>query len=273
MGIINVTPDSFSDAGRFLQLGAALERARTMIAAGADLLDIGGESSRPSAGIVTQEEEIARVIPLIEHIRLESDICISIDTTKPAVMRAAVSAGANVINDITALGSDESLETAFQLQVPVCLMHMQGTPGTMQDHPQYPRGVVEEINDFFDKTIQRCLSYGIPGHRLILDPGFGFGKSVQHNLQIIKYFERFKCHNLPVMLGVSRKSTLGVVLNKPLNERLMAGVSLTSIAALYGAAMIRTHDIDETKQALQMTYAVMQAANEEHKEDRINGSM
>lgn len=269
MGIINVTPDSFSDAGNHLQLDAARDQARSMIDAGADLLDIGGESSRPFAEPVTVQEELARVIPLIKHIRSESDICISIDTTKSDVMRAAVHAGAGLINDITALNNKESLLAARELQVPVCLMHMQGTPNSMQVHPEYPRGVIREINDFFSKRIEQCLATGLSREHLILDPGFGFGKSVNHNLQIIKYFEQFKCHHLPVMLGVSRKNTLGVVLNKAVNERLMAGIALTTMAALHGAAIIRTHDVEETKQAVLMTQAVMQAAYEEPGEECI----
>lgn len=269
MGIINVTPDSFSDAGNYLQLDAALEHARSMIHAGADILDIGGESSRPFANPVTVQEELARVIPLIKHIRSESDICISVDTTKSDVMRAAVHVGAGLINDITALTNKESLLAARELQVPVCLMHMQGTPHSMQVRPEYPRGVINEINDFFSNRIEQCLATGLPREHLILDPGFGFGKSVIHNLQIIKYFEQFKCHRLPVMLGVSRKNTLGVVLNKAVNERLIAGIALTTIAALHGAAIIRTHDVEETKQAVLMTQAVMQAAYEEPNEEGI----
>lgn len=262
MGILNVTPDSFSDAGRYFQVDTALKQARALIAAGADLLDIGGESTRPSAEIISHDEEIQRIVPVIEHIRAESDICISIDTSKPAVMHAAVRAGAGVINDITALHSEVSLQTALQLQVPVCMMHMQGTPRTMQERPDYPRGVIAEINDFFYRQIDRCVTYGLPREHLVLDPGFGFGKTAQHNLQIMKHFEQFKCHGLPVMLGASRKNTLGLVLDKPVGERLIGGLALSTIAALKGAAMIRTHDVDETKQALLMTRAVMQADNE-----------
>ena len=265
MGILNVTPDSFSDAGRYFQLDTALKHARALIAAGADLLDIGGESTRPSAGIVSLDEEIQRVVPLIERIRAESDISISVDTSKPAVMHAAVSAGAGVINDITALHSEDSLQAAIQLQVPVCIMHMQGTPRNMQERPDYPRGVITEINEFFGRQIERCVAYGLPREHLVLDPGFGFGKTVQHNLQIVKHFEQFKCHGLPVMLGASRKNTLGVLLDKPVSERLIAGVALTTIAALNGVSMIRTHDVDETKQALLMASAVMQADKEQYR--------
>lgn len=273
MGILNVTPDSFSDAGCYLHLDKALQHARAMIAAGADLLDIGGESTRPFADKVSIDEEKQRIIPLIERIRAESDICISVDTSKPGVMYAAVAAGAGVINDITALNGEESLQTALQLQVPVCLMHMQGIPRNMQERPEYPHGVVTEINEFFDRQIERCVTFGLPREHLILDPGFGFGKTVQHNLQIIKHFEQFKCHGLPVMLGASRKNTLGVVLDKPVSERLIGGITLTTIAALKGAAMIRTHDVDETRQALLMTRAVMRADTEQIIEDRFNDSM
>ena len=273
MGIINVTPDSFFDGGVCFQQDNALKQARKMIAAGADLLDIGGESSRPGALPVSIDEELARVIPLIERLRAESDICISIDTTKAEVMRAAVSSGAGVINDIMALLDNTSLMAAVELQVPVCLMHMQGTPPTMQESPQYQHDVIDDINDFFYIQLERCMAAGLQRWQLILDPGFGFGKTVQHNLKITKQLGRFKRHHLPIMLGVSRKSTLGVVLGKPANERLFAGVALNVIATLNGVAMVRTHDVEETKQALLMTKAIMDVDNVLQSGDNADDTM
>jgi dihydropteroate synthase len=273
MGIINVTPDSFYDGGVCFQQDMALKQARQMIAAGVDVLDIGGESSRPGALPVSLDEELTRVIPLIEAIRAESDVCISIDTTKAEVMQRAVCAGAGMINDIMALQTSSSLKAALELQVPVCLMHMQGTPRTMQESPHYFGDVIEEINDFFDMQVERCLNAGMHRWQLLLDPGFGFGKSVQHNLKIIKRMDAFMQHNLPIMLGVSRKSTLGAVLGKPANERLLASVALNVIATLNGVAMIRTHDVEETKQALLMTKAIMEIDNQEQSGDSADDTM
>ena len=256
MGIVNVTPDSFSDGGYCMDAQQALSHARKLMVAGADVLDIGGESSRPGAQPVIVDEELSRVIPVIELIRHESSICISIDTSKPVVMRAAVAAGANIINDITALQYEDALATAAELAVPVCLMHMQGTPKTMQDAPSYPQGVVQAVNDFFSFQITRCLQAGIQREHLILDPGFGFGKSVAHNLQLLNQLHAFTKHQLPLLLGVSRKSTLGSVLNKPVDARVMGGIAVAVWASLQGIAMLRTHDVDETKQALLMIEAV-----------------
>jgi dihydropteroate synthase len=215
MGIVNVTPDSFSDGGHYFNPDAAWEQALTLIAQGADILDIGGESARPGAKTVTVEEELKRVIPLIKRLHAEQDICLSIDTCKAAVMRAAVAAGAGMINDVAALSEDESLKAAAELRVPVCLMHRQGTPLTMQQNPFYYKDVVDDVNDFFQERIDRCVSAGLPRENLILDPGFGMGKSVSHNLKLINQLQQFARHNLPILLGVSRKSTLGIILHKP----------------------------------------------------------
>lgn len=260
MGVLNITPDSFSDGGHCFDPHSALSHARKLIAAGADLIDVGGESSRPGAIPVSTDEELARVIPVVELIRQESSVCISIDTSKAAVMRAAIAAGANMINDITSLRSDDALLAAVDLDVPVCLMHMQGTPDMMQDAPCYKTGLVDEINQFFEFQIERCLKAGIQREQLILDPGFGFGKSVEHNLVLLNFLEKFKIHRLPVLLGVSRKSTLGVVLNKPVAERLIAGIAVAVLASLRGVAILRTHDVNETKQALLMVEAIAMSA-------------
>lgn len=260
MGVINRTPDSFSDGGQCLDQDSALKHALNLIAFGADILDIGGESSRPGAVPVGLQEEMDRVLPLLEDIKKTSDICISVDTTKPELMRAAADMGAGLINDINALRSENAVETVAALNIPVCLMHMLGTPENMQSAPQYANDVLDDINDFFEQRIACCLSAGISADNLILDPGFGFGKTAQHNLRIVKYFGRLKHWKLPLMLGVSRKSTLGAVLNKPVHERMIGGMVLTVIASLQGLGIIRTHDVEQTKEALLM----MQAVNEDN---------
>ena len=259
MGILNTTPDSFSDGGQFLDADSAYGHAMRMIENGADLIDIGGESSKPGALAVTGSQELARVIPVIERIHAQSDICISIDTTKVEVMSAAVAAGASIINDISALQGEGALAVAADLNVAVCLMHMQGVPQTMQDSPCYTQDVVDAVNQFFQQRLAACMDAGIARERIILDPGFGFGKSVQHNLQIIKRLREFQQHKQPLLLGVSRKSTLGAIGHTPVNERLHGGIAATVFAALQGVAIIRTHDVNETRQALQMVHAIVSA--------------
>ncbi|MGQ3888342.1 dihydropteroate synthase [Legionella sp. CNM-1927-20] len=261
MGIINVTPDSFSDGGRYLNLDQALAHAQRLLAEGADILDIGGESSRPGAKPISVDEEIARVVPLIKQLRRETDCCISVDTTKAAVMRAAVEAGADLVNDITALRDKDALDLLAKLQVPVCLMHMKGIPQTMQALPISYKDITAEINLFFQKQIENCLKAGIQRNNIIIDPGFGFGKTVEHNLHLIKDLTQFKQHNLPLMLGVSRKSTIGSILNKKVDERLIGGITLNIVASLKGVDIIRTHDVVETKQSLVMLDAIMQVNN------------
>ncbi|KTC94436.1 dihydropteroate synthase [Legionella erythra] len=262
MGVLNVTPDSFADGGRYIDPDAALQQALRMVCAGVDLIDLGGESSQPGARAVSIQEQLDRVLPVIEKIRQESDICLSIDTTKAAVMRAAVGAGADMINDIKAFSEEGALAAAAELNVPVCLMHMNGIPETMQENPYYSKDVVDEINDFFVDRIERCVQAGIAPRHLILDPGFGFGKSVQHNLWLTKHIQRFQRHGLPLLLGASRKSTLGAVLNKAVEQRLIGSIAVAVFAGLQGVAIIRTHDVDETNQALSMIDAIVQAENE-----------
>lgn len=260
MGVLNSTPDSFSDAGNYFSPEKALKRALEMVKQGADLLDIGGESSRPSAVPVSLDEELVRVIPVIEAIRQESDICISIDTCKPEVMTAAVAAGAGMINDIYALTKPQALETAAALQIPVCLMHMQGSPLSMQRDPQYSAGVLEEIHAFFAERLQACLDAGIEKNRIILDPGFGFGKNIDDNLRIVAKLEHWKDFQCPLLLGVSRKSTIGALLNKPVNARLFGSLALAIYAVCQGANIIRTHDVDETRQVLLMIDCIKRIA-------------
>ncbi len=259
MGILNVTPNSFSDGGKFLTPDRACERAFQLISQGADLLDIGGESTKPGALPVSVDVELSRVIPVIKQIRSSSDVCISIDTNKPEVMKAAVEAGANIINDICALSSKGALEMAANLGVPVCLMHMKGQPENMQQNPHYPTGVLNEVMDFFAERINACLQAGIEKKHLILDPGFGFGKLAQDNLYLVNKLEHFAAWKLPILLGVSRKSTIGALLNKEVDDRLIGSIALTVFAALKGVGIIRTHDVDETHQALTIIHKVTEA--------------
>lgn len=259
MGILNVTPDSFSDGGKFLSMDRACEQAFHLISQGADIIDVGGESAKPGAAPVPVDVELNRVIPVIKYLRAHSDICISIDTNKPAVMEAAIAAGANMINDIYALRAEGALAMAAKLAVPVCLMHMQGEPQNMQDNPSYPNGVYTAVSEFFAERIDACTQAGIERRHLILDPGFGFGKQVQDNLFLIKRLDSFLAFGMPLLLGVSRKSTVGAVLAKEVNGRLMGSVALAVYAALKGVGIIRTHDVDETNQALHMIDMVCQA--------------
>ncbi len=257
MGILNVTPDSFSDGGRFIGRADALRRVREMIAEGAGIIDVGGESTRPGARAVEADEELARVLPVIEAIRSESDIPVSIETSKPEVMRAAVAAGANLINDVRALREPGALAAAAELGVPVCLMHMRGEPRTMQQNPRYD-DVVAEVLDFLRQRVAACEAAGIPRERIVLDPGFGFGKTLEHNLALFRALPRFAATGLPVLVGVSRKSMIGQVLELPVDERLAGSLALASLAVWLGAAIIRSHDVRETVQAVRMIRAVME---------------
>ncbi|MGD8407955.1 MAG: dihydropteroate synthase [Thiohalophilus sp.] len=256
MGILNVTPDSFSDGGRFNRPTAALEHVRRMIAEGADIIDIGGESTRPGAPDVSEQGELDRVIPVIEAIRRESDIPISVDTSKPTVMREAVAAGASMINDVRALREAGALETAASLGVPVCLMHMQGQPRTMQADPHYD-DVVEEVLEFLQQRVSACREAGVAAENIIIDPGFGFGKTVSHNLSLFRHLDRFVASGQPVLVGVSRKSMIGKLLNdRPVDQRMAASVGLASLAGWLGVAILRVHDVQETADALAMCRAV-----------------
>ncbi|MDC7219210.1 MAG: dihydropteroate synthase [Spirochaetales bacterium] len=263
MGILNVTPDSFSDGGDFVSREAALERARAMVEEGADLLDIGGESTRPGALAVSEQEELDRIIPVIQAIAAEIPVPISVDTNKAVVMREAVMAGAGLINDVMALRDEGALAVAKTLGVPVCLMHMQGQPRTMQKNPQY-QDVVSDVTAFLQSRVNACLAEGIPRERLLLDPGFGFGKSLQHNLTLLRQLDRFSELQLPVLVGISRKSMIGAVLdNIPVDQRLPGGLACAVMAVERGAAIVRTHDVKATAEAVRMAHAVMASAEQE----------
>jgi dihydropteroate synthase len=258
MGVINTTPDSFSDGGKFDALDKAVGQARHMIATGADILDIGGESTRPGSQAVEEQQEIARTIPLITAIRRFSAIPISIDTNKSAVMRAAVDAGANIINSIWALRLGDSLQVAAELDVPVCLMHMQGTPDTMQQNPSY-QDVVAEVLEFLQARIDAALTAGIAVHNIIVDPGFGFGKTLEHNLLLLKSLPAFRKLGVQILVGMSRKGMIGAILDKPADQRLYGSLSVAVIAAMQGADILRVHDVAETADALAMVRALGEA--------------
>ncbi|SNY54147.1 Dihydropteroate synthase [Arsukibacterium tuosuense] len=255
MGILNITPDSFSDGGQHLSPAAALRQAEQMLADGAMILDIGGESTRPGAAAVSLQQELDRVVPVIEAIRQRFDCVISVDTSKAGVMSAAVKAGADMINDVQALQGDGALACAAELNVPVCLMHMQGQPRTMQQQPQYDDVVVEVIK-FLQRRALDCQFSGISKDQLILDPGFGFGKTLSHNYQLLAGLEQLVKLGYPVLAGMSRKSMIGQLLDIPLDQRLAGSLACATIAALQGARIIRVHDVKETVQAVQVATAV-----------------
>ncbi len=257
MGVLNVTPDSFSDGGRFIETSAAIEHAKQLIDQGADILDIGGESTRPGAARVSVAEEIDRTIPIIEAIRRFSDIPISIDTSKAEVMTAAAMAGVNMINDVWALRQPGALAAAAASGLPVCLMHMLGEPGTMQEKPAY-RDVVAEVRQFLLARVEAAIQAGIPAQRLVIDPGFGFGKTLQHNLQLLNNLASFTELGYPLLVGISRKSMLGMILDKPVDQRLFGSISAAVIAAMAGADIIRVHDVPETRDALAIVKALQQ---------------
>lgn len=254
MGILNVTPDSFSDGGKFSSFELACQHADDMVAQGALIIDIGGESTRPGAADVTVEDELARVIPLVEYVAKHHDVWISVDTSKPEVMRQAVNAGAHLINDVRALLEPGALETAAQLNVPICLMHMQGAPRSMQTAPEY-QDVVADVTEFLHERIQACIDAGIPRERLLIDPGFGFGKTLEHNYELLAKLERFEQFELPILIGLSRKSMIGNLLARPTSERLAGSLAGAMIAAQKGAHIIRVHDVPETVDMLKVLQA------------------
>lgn len=256
MGILNVTPDSFSDGGRFLALDNALAQAKRMIEAGVSIIDIGGESTRPGAPDVELEEELQRVIPVIEAIRREHNVWISIDTSKAEVMKQAALAGADIINDVRALQEPGALEVAATLGLPICIMHMQGQPRTMQQNPTYDN-LLEDVGVFLQQRIEQCESVGIKREQLILDPGFGFGKTLQHNYQMLANLESFHQFGLPILAGMSRKSMLFKLLEKTPSECVAASISCATIAAFKGAQIIRVHDFEETLDAMKIVSMVL----------------
>jgi len=259
MGILNVTPDSFSDGGRFIDPAAAVRQARRMVEEGAAIIDIGGESTRPGAQGVSVQEELDRVIPVIEALSAELSVPLSIDTSKPKVMRLAVRAGAGLINDVNALRAPDALQAAAEAGVPVCLMHMRGEPRTMQSAPVYV-DVVAEVLDFFRQRLAACRQEGISRDRLIVDPGFGFGKTLTHNLLLLRHLQRFSDLGLPVLAGVSRKSMIGTLLDKPADQRLHGSIAAALLAVEKGAAIVRVHDVAPTVDALKVFDAVATVA-------------
>lgn len=260
MGIINATPDSFSDGGRFTESGrvdveSALYQVEKMVSAGAALIDVGGESTRPGAKAVSCDEELHRVVPLIGAISSRFDVVVSVDTSAPEVMRESAAAGAGLINDVRALKKEGALSAAAATGLPVCLMHMQGTPKTMQHQPNYD-AVVDDVTCFFDEQIARCIKAGIDYSEILIDPGFGFGKTVAHNLQLLKRLSEFQKLGLPVLVGLSRKSMFGEVLGRDVGDRLAGSLAAAMIAARNGAKIIRVHDVEETVDVLKLCNAV-----------------
>jgi dihydropteroate synthase len=260
MGVINTTPDSFSDGGTLyrdscLDIERAMDRARAMAAAGAMILDIGGESTRPGAQPVSAEEEMDRVLPLVERITAELRVVSSVDSSSPVLMREAARAGAGLLNDVRALTREGALEAAADTGLPVCLMHMQGEPDTMQVAPQYS-DVVTEVCDYLMGRVAACEGQGIVRERLLLDPGFGFGKTVTHNMQLLRELPRLAALGFPLVVGFSRKSLIGKLLGREVGERLPASLALAVLAAQRGAAVIRTHDVAATADAVAMSVAL-----------------
>jgi dihydropteroate synthase len=258
MGILNVTPDSFSDGGRFASLDAALRQAERMAAEGAAIIDVGGESTRPGAAAVPAREEIGRVVALIEAIAGRVDVAVSIDTSKPEVMQAAVAAGATMLNDVYALRRDGALAMAASLDVAVCLMHMQGEPRTMQANPRY-NDVAGEVAEFLSGRVAACVAAGIERGRIVVDPGFGFGKTDRHNIELLANLERIGALGLPLLVGLSRKNTLGKLTGRPVEGRLAAGIAAAVLAVERGAHIVRTHDVGATFDALKVAAAVTRA--------------
>ncbi|MCF6434762.1 dihydropteroate synthase [Pseudoalteromonas sp. MMG022] len=257
MGIVNVTPDSFSDGGAFLQCDNAVNQALSLLEQGATILDVGGESTRPGAPDVTCEEELNRVIPVIEGIRRQSDCVISIDTSKAQVMREAIAAGADIINDVRALQEPDTLQVAAaHPDVAICLMHMQGQPRTMQQNPSYS-DLITDIKAFFSERLLACDEANISRERLILDPGFGFGKNLAHNFELLGNFKAFQSFGLPLLAGLSRKSMFGKLLNRETNERLAASLAGALLCAQQGAQIIRVHDVQQTADALNVWHAAI----------------
>ncbi len=258
MGIVNVTPDSFSDGGAYLDPAAAIAHARRLVEEGADILDIGGESTRPGAVAVPVEQELARVVPVLQGLR-DVGVPISVDTVKPEVMSAALAEGASIINDITALAARGSMDILAASDAAVCLMHMQGEPRTMQADPHYA-DVVTEVKDYLAGRMGAALAHGIARERIILDPGYGFGKTVQHNLRLLREQERIVELGVPVLAGWSRKSSLGAITGRPANDRLAASIAAALLAAQHGAAIVRVHDVAATRDALAVLAAVEKSA-------------
>ena len=265
MGILNVTPDSFSDGGKHNQLIDAVKHANAMINAGATFVDVGGESTRPGASEVSVDEELSRVIPVVEAVAQRFEVWVSVDTSKPEVIRESARAGAHIINDIRSLSEPGALEAAAQTGLPVCLMHMQGEPRTMQNAPHYD-DVFESVNRYFVEQIARCEAAGIAKENLLLDPGFGFGKNLHHNYQLLARLSEFHHFELPLLVGMSRKSMVGQLLNVGPTERLSGSLACAVIAAMQGANIIRVHDVKETVEAMRVVEATLSAKDKKRYE-------
>ncbi|CRL64192.1 dihydropteroate synthase [Proteus penneri] len=258
MGILNVTPDSFSDGGTHNSFNDAVDHAAKLIAEGATIIDIGGESTRPGASDVSIDEELQRVVPVVEAIRQRFDIWISVDTSKAQVITESANVGASIINDIRSLREPGALEAAAKTGLPVCIMHMQGNPKTMQQSPHY-ENVMMDVDRFLQENIQRCVDAGIEKNQIILDPGFGFGKNLAHNYQLLAHLSELHHFGLPILAGMSRKSMVGQLLNVPPQERVAGSVACAVIAAMQGAQIIRVHDVKETVDAMKVVQATLSA--------------
>lgn len=258
MGILNVTPDSFSDGGQHASVDAALRHAAAMVVAGATLIDVGGESTRPGASIVSPIEELERVAPVVEAIARELDVIISVDTSTPAVIRETARLGAGLINDVRSLSRDGALDAAAYSGLPVCLMHMRGEPGDMQNDPRYD-DVTSEVVSFLRGRMEVCLAAGIPDDRIVLDPGFGFAKTLSHNLHLFNRLEQLHVLGRPLLVGVSRKSMVGQVLQRDVAHRLYGSLALAALAVVKGAGILRVHDVAETVDVVRMIAAVQAA--------------
>lgn len=255
MGVLNVTPDSFSDGGRFSQLDAALFKARQMVADGAAFIDVGGESTRPGAASVSAQEELDRVCPVIEAISQELDVVVSVDTSTPQVMSQAAALGVGLINDVRALQREGALDAAANAGIPVCLMHIQGEPKTMQERPEY-QNVLREVGEFLAERIRVAVQAGIDSRNIVLDPGFGFGKKLEHNVRLLASLEQLHALGHPVLVGMSRKSMLGAITGRDVDDRLSASLAAATISAMKGASIIRVHDVRETIDAVKVATAV-----------------
>ncbi len=261
MGILNVTPDSFSDGGRFNERDAALRQAEQMLADGAAIIDVGGESTRPGAAPVSEQEELDRVVPIVEALHQQLDALVSLDTSTAVVIRDGAAAGAGLINDVRALRRPGALQAAAASGLPACLMHMQGEPGNMQDNPRYD-DVTAEVMAFLQERIAACEAAGITRDRLLVDPGFGFAKSANHNLLLMREMAQLQQLNLPILIGVSRKSLFGKVLGREVNERLPGSLAAAVMCVERGALIVRAHDVQETVDAVRFAHAVREAHKE-----------
>lgn len=265
MGILNVTPDSFSDGGRYTERDAALRQAEQMLRDGAAILDVGGESTRPGAAAVSEQEELDRVVPIVEALSNELDALVSVDTSTAAVIRDSAEAGAGIINDVRSLRRAGAMQAAAASRLPVCLMHMQGEPGSMQNNPHYD-DVTAEVVAFLREQVASCERAGITRERLLVDPGFGFAKTVQHNLQLMQEMAELQALALPVLVGVSRKSLFGKVLDRDVSERLPGSLAAAVMCVERGAMIVRAHDVKETVDVVRFAHAVRESQRESQKE-------